>query len=1790
MSRSALPRRDIDLLAPRFNRLLRVILGVALLGLALTEVQAQQIRMKSAQFDPLAGPVALKGLPSEKIAHAKASVAAVAGDEKQLAIVQWAGGVSTDKLAAFKKQGGELIAPIPPDAYLALIPAGQTPEGLAKAMAAGKTVRWAGAVAPEWKLDPRVAQRLDAQLQPATADASATARYIVQIARTGGKGEGLVRSTLKQQNGVIHSSWGSFESWSVEATPAQVEALARMNGVFWIEPLLGIKLLGERSGMSIANQVNSVGSDVQPKTVANYADWLNKVGLHGDGVVVQVMDDGLGQGTITPAHPDIAGRIVGIDDPFQLGGNSVGGHGHLNASIIMGRPIAGGSASSPGNMKDPGGYLLGQGVAPNAKVYATKILGDSGVGYFGTLNPLSYPLSMDALVARAVNNTNKAVISSNSWGGSAAGLYDANAQLFDRLTRDASRDASGFQQMIFAFAAGNDGNAGSGTIGTPASAKNVISVGAGENSDKGETDRSMVSSDGADDLRDIADFSSRGPLADGRFAPTLFAPGTHIVGAASDDRNFTGSGVSGRLQVQPGESSLAQKYYPAKQNAYTWSSGTSHACPAVAGALALLYEYYGKFYAQNHPAGEAKLTPALAKAMLVAGAVDTAGGNRNFLRTSNIEKLAPVPNNDAGWGRCSLSSLVEGTNNQFVSNQDPAKMLTYPGQAQTFYINVTNASKPLKIALSWTDAPGALNASKSLVNDLDLIVTCTVPSIPAINRTFNGNAFAGGWSVSGGAADSINNTECVFIKRPVPGVYKVTVVAKTLVADALDPITPSSGMLRQDFALFALNGKEVSNAPQLSFDQDYYRSGQSAIIALSDPTMASANSVKATVTSKRSDGTLLESEAVTLWQWPLNSGFFYATVPLVTSGAGVNGRLTVSSYSVLEVAYGGGSAKAIYDAGAPVMKSQQVTDLGLDKATIKIVTNEATNVTVNYGILPSQIILSHSSANASTTHEIPLSGLQENQSYFYDVVVTDLAGNTVVYNNPDVSNTPVHFSFTTMRRLAYYKPNFQTGTLCGWTPQAGSLAPNDWQAVKGVYPDRPDVYAWQTLDTKYPKDASLVSPPIDLKPGSILEFYQWYNFQQPGRTYAFDGGVVEVSTDNGLTWQDAGHNALPVSPFFVSNYDAYIAPTRIIADNTTMTSPLGGRMAWTGRSWDKIFPYNPGIVRSAEWNTSATTSKYTYRYPVRLDVSEFAGHTVKFRFRIGCNNDNVGGGRWLINDVQIYSPITAVSGLAQLKFDSPTFNGVPGNRIRFTLNDAGLSSASQITPSNFTIATSHFPNGRTSVWPADLKMIDPAGIWEGFLEVTSYGSDPNAVVAQTPDPLYNGDQIILSYADTNVGDGSRYVVSDTSTLDLTPPNLRSNDVLEVRDTDFKILLSADEPVTVTVRWGASIQQLTNAVTENKPGTSFTVVPTGLVANTPYYYTVTIRDLAGNVVTYDNCGYGFGVRTNQYNEVRNTLDPANASFAFTPDSAWTLSADGPYHSYSKAWHGACRSTVTDSSLVLDLSNFTILDGFTLRFWHRFNFELGLDGGVIEASRDGGKTWDDLGDNILAGRGYNSTISWQFASPISGRRAWSGNTNGAWDQVKVDLSPYAGSKLKIRFRLACDEVGNVANAGWHIDDLALDTYDPNTPGFPSKPVPSLPTNGLRGLPYTGTSLKWARSSLAQRYQVWFGTNAAALTKVGEVTQSASSTTENLFELATSKLIPGTQYYWRIVAVNASGLVPGDLRTFRTNIIDPTRFAQHIVGKQNLDSTEELPFADYNHNGKIDVGDLIANLKRR
>ena len=81
----------------------------------------------------------------------------------------------------------------------------------------------------------------------------------------------------------------------------------------------------------------------------------------------------------------------------------------------------------------------------------------------------------------------------------------------------------------------------------------------------------------ADNASDIADFSSRGPVQDGRIKPDLVAPAATLWGRVTgpilrDNRTAT-SACATLLSGGP--------------ETYTWSSGTSHSAPVVAGGAAL---------------------------------------------------------------------------------------------------------------------------------------------------------------------------------------------------------------------------------------------------------------------------------------------------------------------------------------------------------------------------------------------------------------------------------------------------------------------------------------------------------------------------------------------------------------------------------------------------------------------------------------------------------------------------------------------------------------------------------------------------------------------------------------------------------------------------------------------------------------------------------------------------------------------------------------------------------------------------------------------------------------------------------------------------------------------------------------------------------------------------------------------------------------------------------------------------------------------------------------------------
>ena len=120
--------------------------------------------------------------------------------------------------------------------------------------------------------------------------------------------------------------------------------------------------------------------------------------------------------------------------------------------------------------------------------------------------------------------------------------------------------------------------------------------------------------------------------------------------------------------------------------------------------------------------------------------------------------------------------------------------------------------------------------------------------------------------------------------------------------------------------------------------------------------------------------------------------------------------------------------------------------------------------------------------------------------------------------------------------------------------------------------------------------------PLPAGHAAFLRFRQSHLFDSGSGGVGFDGGVVEYSTTGGATWNDAG-------PLFVDNGYNGTIPTGFL-------NPLGGRSAFLGSS--------NGYISS------------------RIDVSPLTGQSVRFRFRLG-SDDQVDDYGWFVDDVAVYS-------------------------------------------------------------------------------------------------------------------------------------------------------------------------------------------------------------------------------------------------------------------------------------------------------------------------------------------------------------------------------------------------------------------------------------------------------------------------------------------------------------------------------------------------------------------------
>ena len=165
--------------------------------------------------------------------------------------------------------------------------------------------------------------------------------------------------------------------------------------------------------------------------------------------------------------------------------------------------------------------------------------------------------------------------------------------------------------------------------------------------------------------------------------------------------------------------------------------------------------------------------------------------------------------------------------------------------------------------------------------------------------------------------------------------------------------------------------------------------------------------------------------------------------------------------------------------------------------------------------------------------------------------------------------------------------------------------PDTWQLVsRDAYSGTKTWYAREVENPAHNVTLTQVSQVAIPPQGAKLSFYHKFNTEA-----GFDGGVVEVSADNGATW-----TYLPAAAFEKNGYNSIIA---------TLDNP------------------NIGTTDLAAF--SGATSGYINSI---ADLGEYAGQQVRLRFRFTCDVQTLASGTdpgWYVDDVYVIRNLTSIT-------------------------------------------------------------------------------------------------------------------------------------------------------------------------------------------------------------------------------------------------------------------------------------------------------------------------------------------------------------------------------------------------------------------------------------------------------------------------------------------------------------------------------------------------------------------
>lgn len=423
-------------------------------------------------FDPLEkSPVLPQGL----------SAPSYSGDYSYC-MIQFPGPVRPEWKRAVEHHGAELLWCVPRYTFVARVPTAAM-----GTIAALPEVRWLGIDQPAYKLCPG--------LEKAEGRQTLIVVFHYQENEPALLGE---LSALGATSMVTEfNAWNKSVKLDVDA--AQIPAIARLNGVYWIEPY---------SAMTPDNMdVQWVDQRGYSATDTTRTVWHK--GVYGRGMLVAITDEPMNK-----AHDQFRDTVNNTPGPNHRkivayrGTQSSAEHGtHTTCTLC-------------GSDDEVGGTSLNDGLAKGARVFFQNYNSfpsgwDMNVWFRGPDSGLD--VTVDSL--RALNHSM-----------SLSRKDTFNTYIFTDMTAD--QFIWGHRKFMHC---NSMGNYGTNQMGHPVMAKDIISVGGTEPGTQ---------------CREIYTWSSRGPTADGRRKPQLVSPGDNVMSA--DYQNTSGyKALSGTSMATP---------------------------------------------------------------------------------------------------------------------------------------------------------------------------------------------------------------------------------------------------------------------------------------------------------------------------------------------------------------------------------------------------------------------------------------------------------------------------------------------------------------------------------------------------------------------------------------------------------------------------------------------------------------------------------------------------------------------------------------------------------------------------------------------------------------------------------------------------------------------------------------------------------------------------------------------------------------------------------------------------------------------------------------------------------------------------------------------------------------------------------------------------------------------------------------------------------------------------------------------------------------------------------------